>query len=233
MASPTRPAAPRSPRLSAAPLALCVLAACSAPNLSRTVGKGNWELHGNHGGPLLRPPGLPPVPMGHTNLGVRYGVTDDFDVDANVNLLPFFVRVWETDVAGVLQLYRRPRKLAVSASARLYFFGDLDDAPKVRLYPQLGLHVGRPLGRWFHPYGGLLLAFQFARRADATPVFFTPFLAVEFLMPPRRGRQHGFGVHSSWTNPWTDTDVIVDYAPPRGALAVYLTYRVRFGGWDR
>ncbi len=214
--------------------ALLAAAGCAAPNLSRTVGRGNWELHVSHGGPLLRPPGWPPVPFGHTHIGGRYGLSDRVDIDGNLNLLPLGVGLLQVDTAVVLQIFRRPRRLAVSAAARLAGIFDLDDPPAARLFTEWGLHVGRPLGRFVHPYGGLLLTNPLTvRTADLPPSFLTPFAGLEFLLPPRRGRQHGLAVHVAWTNPWVDSDAVVDYAPPMGALAVYLGYQVRFGGLDR
>ncbi len=220
----------------AAPLlgACALLAGCAAPNLSRTLGRGNWEIHASHGGPLLRPPGWPPVPFGHTNLGVRVGVADNVDIDSNVNLLPLGVGLLQVDSAVVLQLWRWPRRLAVSGSFRLAGIFDLTDPPAARLFSEWGIHAGRPLGRFLHPYGGMLVTYPMrVRTADLPPAFWTPFAGLEFLLPPRKGRQHGLAVHVAWTNPWVDSDAVVDYAPPFGALAVYLGYRVRFGGLDR
>ena len=60
-------------------------------------------------------------------------------------------------------------------------------------------------------------------------------LGTEFLIPPRgeTNRQHGLALHLGWTNPWQDATAVVSYQPGYGGLALYLNYRVRFGGLDR
>jgi hypothetical protein len=175
-------------------------------------------------------------------VGGRYGVTDWMDVDANVDVLPFAFGVWMSDVAGNFQLYRKPRSLAIASSARLYFVGDLDDAPALRVYPEVGLHLGGPVPnvKWLQLYGGVTSAFQFSPPKDKPPVFLTPFFGAEFLIPARSepkpgrpARQHGIALHWSWINPWDTSDAAVEYLPKAGAMSLFLAYRLRFGGLDR
>jgi hypothetical protein len=220
---------------------LAGIASCAAPNLSRTVGKGNSELHVQAGGPLFANLG-PTIPVPHSYVGGRYGVTNWMDVDANVNLTPFAFGIWMSDIAGNFQLYRKPRGLAVASSARLYFIGDLDDPPDLQAYPEIGLHLGGPVPmvRWIRHYGGVTSAFQLAPPEGKSPVFLTPFFGVEFLIParfaPKRGhrrRQHGIALHWSWLNPWDTEPSVVAYQPTPGAMGVFVGYRLRFGGLDR
>lgn len=209
-----------------------VLTACAGHNLSRTVGKGNGEFHSSLGGPLFNSLG-PTLPAPHVNIGGRYGATDWMDIDANFNVTAAAYSVLSLDVAGNFQLYRKPRGLAVASSVRLYGFGDLDDAPAFRAYPELGLHLGGPVVKWLQLYGGLTSVFQFRPPEGKPPVFLTPFFGLEFLLPARNNRQHGLALHLGWMNPWRDSTAVVSYVPSYGALMVNVGYRVRFGGLDR
>ena len=212
--------------------AVVATGACAPPNLSRTLGRGNFELRGSAGGPFFNNLG-PAIPVPHVHLGGRVGVNDWMDVDGNLNVLAAAFGVWAMDVATNFQLYRRPRGLAVATSTRLFILGDLNDAPDARALPELGLHLGGPVARWLNLYGGVTSAVQFRAPIGKAPVFTTPFAGAEVLLPPRAGRQHGIAVHAGWTNPWEDATTVVAYTPGRGAAALHLGYRVRFGGLDR
>lgn len=230
----------RTVGLAASVMLVCTACtACAAPNLSRTVGRGNGEVRATLGGPLIAALG-PTIPFPHVQPGGRVGATDWLDVDGNLDLLALAYGLFAMDLAANLQLYRKARGLAVATSGRLYLLGDLDDAPLVRTVPEWGLHLGGPVPgvSWLQLYGGQTLAFSPRPPVEGSTVFFTPFLGVEALLPfdrPRRGkpRQHGIAVHASWTNPWDDGDSVVDYRPARGAVGIYLGYRLRLGGLNR
>ncbi len=216
-----------------------MLSGCAAPNLSRTVGRGNGELRVSAGGPFISVLG-PSIPVPHTKVGGRYGLAEWLDIDANLDVLAMAFQVWAMDVAANVQLYRRPGGLAVATSARVHTFGDLDDPPALRAYPEWGLHLGGPVPGvdWLQLYGGQTLVVSPNPPRDGSAVFWTPFLGVEALLPNKRQlrgkpRQHGIAVHGAWINPWDDSDSVVGYRPRRGAAAVYLGYRLRFGGLDR
>lgn len=212
--------------------AAALLVGCAAPNLSRTVGRGNYELRGSVGGPFFGNLGAP-VPLPSVYVGGRYGVTDWMDVDGNFGAVAAAFGIWAMDVAGNFQLHRKPGGLAVASSARLYVIGDLDDAPRARVLPELGVHLGGPVTRWLALYGGTTLLAQFRPTLGKPPVLLTPFFGPEFLIPARKGRQHGIALHLSWTNPWQDSTSVIDYRPGRGAIGLQIGYRVRFGGLDR
>ncbi|MEZ4448541.1 MAG: hypothetical protein R3B09_03600 [Nannocystaceae bacterium] len=213
-------------------VAAALASACAAPNLSRTVGRGNYELRGAVGGPFLGNLGKP-VPLPSVYVGGRYGITDWVDIDGNLGVVAAAFGILAMDVAGNFQLYRKPKGLAVATSTRLYLVGDLDDAPKARVYPELGLHLGGPVTRWLNLYGGTTVFVQVRPTLDKPPVLVTPFFGPEFMIPARKNRQHGIALHLSWTNPWTDATSVVDYRPGYGAIGLQLGYRVRFGGLDR
>ncbi len=218
---------------------LIPLVGCAAPNLSRTVGRGNGEVRAVAGGPLIGALG-PTIPFPHVKVGGRVGATEWLDVDGNLDLVGLAFKVWSMDVAANAQLYRRTHGLAVATSGRLFLYGDLDDGPSTRIYPEWGLHLGGPVPGvdWLQLYGGQTLTLSPTPPRDGSSVFFTPFFGVEALLPHRRQlrgkpRQHGIAVHASWTNPWDDRKSILDYRPTHGAVGIYLGYRLRIGGLHR
>ena len=77
--------------------------------------------------------------------------------------------------------------------------------------------------------------YQYERAMRYVNADLAPGLTTVFLMPPRGGtnRQHGLALHLGWTNPWQSSESVVAYQPGYGGLALYLNYRVRFGGLDR
>ncbi len=215
------------------------LGGCAAPNLSRTVGRGNGEVRATMGGPFFAALG-PTIPFPHVQVGGRVGATEWLDVDSNLSLLALAFNVWAMDVAANVQLYRRTHGLAVATSGRLYLYADLDDGPLLRTYPEWGMHLGGPVPGvdWLSLYGGQTLVFAFSPPRDGSTVFLTPFFGVEALLPHRRQRrgkprQHGIALHASWTNPWDDRDTVIDYRPGYGAMGLYLGYRLRIGGLHR
>ncbi len=208
-----------------------------AQNLSRTVGRGNSELHVSVGGPFFARLG-PAIPVPHTHVGGRYGVTDWMDVDGSVNLLALPYGLLALDAAVNVQLFRKPGGIAWASSARIHTFGDLDDAPGVRAYPEIGLHVGTTLqrARWLHVYGGSLAAFSLRAPTDKPTVFVSTFAGAEWLIggaTSQHNRQHGVAFQAVWINPWNTSPSVLDYRPRYGAVALYLAYRLRFGGLRR
>ncbi|MEM6992640.1 MAG: hypothetical protein AAF721_19155 [Myxococcota bacterium] len=222
-------------------LAAMLTLGCAAPNLSRTVGRGNGELHSSVGGPFFATLG-PPVPAPHVNVGGRVGATDWLDVDFGTNFLAWAFGLFALDLAANVQLFREPGGLAAAFSTRVYMLGDLNDAPGFRAYPEFGLHLGGPVPRvrWLALYGGVTSAMQFRPPREGSVFFVTPFFGTEFLLPVRtpkreraKPRQHGLALHASWTNPWDGRFSVLDYRPRWGAMGIHLGYRVRFGGLDR
>ena len=218
---------------------LCI--GCAAQNFSRTVGKGNGEVHASMGGPFFERLG-PPIPVPNVNVGGRYGVHERIDVDANMNLLGAAYGILALDAAAIFQLYRKPGSLAVSSSARLHTFGDLDDAPGFRAYPEIGVHAGGPVPKvkWLHLYGGALALFNPRPPVERPPVIWQPFFGTEFLLrqrdPRREGgkaKQNGIALHVAYINPGPPKPSVVDYTPGAGAIAFYVGWRLRFGGLDR
>ena len=206
------------------------------------MGRGNGELQLSVGGPLVSALG-PPIPVPYANVGGRVGATDWLDVGANLNVTGLAYGIWSADFLANFQLYRKPHGLAVAASTRLYTLGDMDDPPDALVLPELGLHLGgtMPRARWLHLYGGMLGTFNFVPPRGRSPAFLTPFMGVEFLLPPaiaprrdgEKARQHGLALHWAWTNPWDTSESFVDSAPVAGIMAVFVGYRLRFGGLDR
>jgi hypothetical protein len=221
--------------------AVALGAGCAAQNFSRTVGKGNGELHASVGGPFFERLG-PPIPVPNANVGGRYGLHEIVDVDANVNLLAAAYGILALDAAAIVQFVRIPRRFAFSGSARLHTFGDLNDAPSFRAYPELGLHAGGqiPGVDWLALYGGVLGLINPQPPIDRPALIWQPFFGTEFLLRPKtaareggKDRQQGIALHLAYFNPGPRTDSVVDYTPGAGAIAFYVGWRMRFGGLDR
>lgn len=215
--------------------------ACAGQNLSRTVGKGNGEVHASLGGPFFERLG-PPIPVPNVNIGGRYGLHEIVDVDANVNLLAAAYGIMAIDAAAVIQIVRVPRRFAFSGTGRLHTFGDLDDAPGFRAYPEFGLHAGGqfPHLDWLHLYGGVLGLVNPRPPINRPALIWQSFVGTEFLLPgkesPKDGgkaRQQGIALHLAYFNPGPQQNSVVDYTPGAGAIALYLGWRMRFGGLDR
>jgi hypothetical protein len=232
----------RSLRLSGLALALALPGlGCAAQNFSRTVGKGNGEIHASAGGPFFRRLG-PPIPVPNANVGGRYGLHERVDIDANMNLLAAAYGILAVDAAAIVQLYRKPGSIAVSSSARLHTFGDLNDAPGFRAYPELGVHAGGPIPKvdWLHLYGGITGLINPRPPLNRPALIWQPFFGTEFLLKERaprneggKAKQNGIALHLSYMNPGPQQPSVVDYAPGAGAIALYVGWRLRFGGLDR
>lgn len=220
---------------------LALTQGCAGQNLSRTVGKGNGEVHASLGGPFFERLG-PAIPVPNVNVGGRYGVHEIVDVDASVNLLAAAYGILAIDAAAVIQLLRVPKRLAFSATGRLHTFGDLDDAPGFRAYPEFGLHAGGQIPDldWLHLYGGILGLVNPRPPINRPALIWQTFVGTEFLLPSKEARTHGgkarqqgIALHLAYFNPGPQQDSVVDYTPGAGAIALYLGWRIRFGGLDR
>ena len=71
-------------------LNVLILSSCTAVNQARTVGKGNWAMETSLGGPILTNLGFP-LPVPNLFIGGRYGLRDDFDLVAHLNILTPFI----------------------------------------------------------------------------------------------------------------------------------------------
>jgi hypothetical protein len=69
---------------------LALAPGCAPSHAGRTVGRRVLQIEGGLGGPLVNNLGTP-IPIPNVPLGVRYGVTDTFDVAGHVNLFTFFI----------------------------------------------------------------------------------------------------------------------------------------------
>jgi len=70
----------------AAALALVLLASgCGMRHLARTVGEGNAKVRASVGGPMFSNLGAA-IPLPNVQVGGRYGLTDGFDLDADLSL---------------------------------------------------------------------------------------------------------------------------------------------------
>jgi hypothetical protein len=164
---------------------------------------------------------------------MRVGVADRLDVRVGTNATPVAFGVLPLDAGVVFQLWRRPRRLAVSATTHLWTFTDLRHPGRSRSFPELGLHLGRPLGRRFALHGGATLAYALRGDPRLPALFLTPFVGGELLLGRHPARRHGLAVQASWVDPWIRSKGVVEWVPGWGALGVFVAYRVQFGGLER
>lgn len=208
-------------------------------NLARTLGRGNTELAGSTGGPLVSlGPAIFPTPQ--VRLGLRHGVTDDVDVMGHAALDAVSSAFLALDGGVVGQMTRTPGGLAMSLSARMHLVIDLDDVVEPRLFPEVGLHLEHPLEQWgsfFFGVGGLG---QLSAPRDRPFLFLSPYVGLELFLDPQRNaagdavERTGFALQVGWVNPWETRATLLRYVPDgAGALTVLISLRHRFGGIDR
>lgn len=212
---------------------------CGTMNLARTLGRGNTELAGSVGGPLLAlGPAVFPTPQ--TRVGVRHGVTDDIDVMGHVALDGFGSAFLALDAGVVGQMTRTRGGFAMSLSSRLHLVVDLNDAVAPRVFPEVGLHLEHPLDTWGSFFFGLGGVGQIDPPRDRPFLFLSPYVGLEVFLDPQTNaageavERTGFALQLGWINPWDDTTTLVRYVPDgAGAITLLLSLRHRFGGLDR
>lgn len=208
-------------------------------NLARTLGRGNTEIAGSSGGPLIGV-GAAVFPTPQVRLGVRHGMTDDVDAMGHVAIEAFGSRILALDAGVVGQMTRTPGGFAMALSARLHLVVDLDDPVAPRVFPEIGLHLEHPIDRWGSIFFGLGGLGQLEAPRDRPFLFLSPYLGLEILLDPQTNaagqavERTGFAVQVGWINPWESATTLVRYVPDgAGAITVLLAVRHRFGGLER
>lgn len=186
------------------------------------------------GGPWNKALGVP-TPVALQWIGVRHGVHDRIDIDGDVNVAALAFGVAAVDLGTVVQLWRRDPGLAVSVSGRAHLWGDLNDAPSMRVFPEVGLHLGGPVMDHWTLYGGWTTTGTFHRGRQALPwAFHMPFAGSEWHWHSRRrDRFHGIATHVTWIQPWDGSQTAARWAPRYGAVATFFAYRLHFPGGRR
>lgn len=227
-----------------APCAALVLASvtalgCGTMNLARTLGRGNTEVTGSVGGPLIGV-GAAIFPVPQARVGVRHGVTDDVDAMGHLAIDAFGSRVLALDAGVVGQMTRTPRGFAMALSARLHLVVDLDDAVAPRVFPEVGLHLEHPIDTWGSFFFGLGGLGQIEAPRGRPFLFLSPYVGLEVFLDPQTNEagaaveRTGFALQLGWINPWENAGTIVRYVPDgAGAITVLVAMRHRFGGLDR
>jgi hypothetical protein len=208
-------------------------------NLARTLGRGNTEITGSMGGPLLGV-GASVFPTPQVRVGVRHGVTDDVDAMGHVALEAFGSGIFAVDGGVVGQMTRTPRGFAMALSARLHLVVDLDDAVAPRVFPEVGLHLEHPIDTWGNFFFGLGGLGQLEAPRDRPFLFLSPYLGLEVFLDPQSNaagaavERTGFALQLGWINPWESATTFVRYVPDgAGALTAVAVVRHRFGGLER
>lgn len=207
--------------------------------LARTLGRGNVELRGSTGGPLMRL-GAAVFPTPQARLGVRYGVTDDVDVLGHVALDTFASGFAALDLGTVEQMTRTPGGFAMALSTRLHLVVDLNDAVAPRVFPEVGLHLEHPLAPWLTLFFGVAGVGQLEAPRGRPFVFVSPYVGLEAFLDPQTNadgvavERTGFALQLGWINPWEGDTSLIRFVPDgAGAITVVLSLRHRFGGLER
>lgn len=218
------------------PAGLVLAPACGSLNLARTLGRGNWELSGSVGGPMLDV-GSAVFPAPQVRVGSRHGVSDDLDVMAQVQLDSSTSGVLALNAGVVGQMTRSPGGFAMALSARLHAAIDLDDAVWPALFPEVGLHLEHPLEPRVWLFFGTSGLGQIDPPPDRPFLFLAPYLGIEVRFDPvgaELREQTGLALQVGWINPWETRTSLVRYVPDgAGALTVVLSVRHRIGGIER
>ncbi len=209
-------------------LSLLLASGCAFRHVARTVGEGNAEVRASVGGPFFS--NLAPIPIPNLQVGGRYGLTDGFDLDADVSVLAAAYGIVAFDVGAVGQIYREPRGFALSVSGRGHFLIGVR-GPDFRFFPELGVHMEGVATPWLVLFGGVSGLAQFGPPEDKPPVFVAPYVGAEaqFGGTDEDGHPHGIVLELGWVSPWEDSTSVIAWEPGYGAFLVHLGYRVRFG----
>jgi hypothetical protein len=218
---------------------LCSLSGCGSLNLARTLGRGNSEVSGSLGGPMVRVgDAVTPLPL--MRLAARHGITDDLDLMGHLSLETVPSPALGLSFGFVGQMTRTPGGLALAFSGRLNALIDLDDAVAPRFFPEFGLHAELPLSPTFQVFFGAAMLMQLDAPRARPSLFASPYLGLEASFDPVRdaeGRateQTGVALQLGWISPWEDSTSFVHWFPEgAGAFTVLLSGRHRFGGIGR
>lgn len=203
--------------------------ACATRNLARTIGEGEGELRASVGGPLVSNLGAP-LPLPNLSVGGRYGVTEGFDVDANLSLTGTLFGLIGFDLGAVGQLYEDPGGFALSVSGRGHFLIVTRES-EARFFPELGVHLeGIPAQR-LKLYGGLTLFAQFTPPEGKPPVFVAPYVGIDIMLGTRTASSSASGIilELGWVSPWQDSESVLAWEPQGlGAIFAHIGFRTRF-----
>ena len=206
---------------------MCSLAACGTAHHARTLGKGNYGVDLELGGPLTQLGGVY-VPLPYALVGGTYGVTDDLDVHARLHLTTAIYEFPGVDVGATYQWWHERRwRPAFSSTLQLYGFSDFQ-AGGSRGFADLTENLSYLVHRRWLTYFG---ATEFTELVQA-PVIFAPFVGEEL----RLGDHYGVELELKYAQPQLMEYVAPSYAriANQGAIFVELGFNTYFGhgkGW--
>jgi len=202
---------------------ITALFACAHVSKTRPTPKGVVDLEIGAGGPIVALPGIATIPLPLTSAGASYGVLDNLDVSAHLQLTSLALfGVLGVDVGTswmpLTQLGFRP---AATLTGRLYGFTDFKSGFRPYLELEGNLNWRYAKG-WLGTYGTINGAFQ---------LFALPVLMVGVGQELFLGRV-GLTLEARWYQPSANSYfTAVNYAAVGqwGAIGVLLGVRVRFG----
>ncbi len=162
---------------------------CSAVNQVRTVGKGNTGMELTLGGPMMVNLGGP-IPIPHFFAGARYGLFQDLDIAAHLNITGLIIPgvldlttgiFWVPIQPGIRTQTETPKiGWGCGGSFKLEWITDFQHG--LVIFPTFELGGGWRY-KWFNPYIGLSLGLNFYRYNDTKPItMINPFFGFEFFI---------------------------------------------------
>jgi hypothetical protein len=176
----------------------------------RTVGKDNWALETNLGGPIFTDLGAP-IPVPNLFLGARYGVMDALDISAHYNLTsPFIPGIgldlilgehWVPVQPGLgSQKYSPKRGWSVATGTSVHFLTDFSNG--LMVVPVLDFAVGWRYD-WFNPFLGTSVGFNFYRPFEKSSLLqLNPYVGSDFIINCRLSVSLRLTVYDVAYNMW-------------------------------
>ncbi|MHB1843515.1 MAG: hypothetical protein ACYCWW_01595 [Deltaproteobacteria bacterium] len=210
--------------------ALLAAAACGTAHHARTLGKGNYGVDLEIGGPLTQLGSLPvPVPLPYALVGATYGITDRLDIHGRLHLTMAYLDVAAADVGATYQWLREDRwRPALSTTLQLYEMTDFSPGGS-RTFSDLTENLSYLVHRRYLTYFGLT---EFAQLNAPASLTLAPFVGEEF----RIGDHYGLELELKYGSPEVCYPVAPSYIRPGscGALFVLIGVNSYFGhgrGW--
>lgn len=207
-----------------------LLVSCAAHTNIEPVGKGKLKANANFGGPIVTAFDLK-VPIPNISVGANYGLKDNLNLNANVQLLPLFYQIAGGEIGGswypILNKGYIPT-IGISGNLLLLSSFKSNVETKFRAYPLLDLSFAWELGQniIYTGVGSVLPFNNLIYYEDNTPMI-SPFVGYRWKI----GNNYNLYSEIKWLGINKQTNMIaVEYLTFNnyGALGVYLSLERSF-----